>query len=402
MHLLYVIRDPYPNERPDVLTLFGRRLPELGITSDIVAVRRGHLAANRDPWPGGRELVRDRSKRLLGRMVRACIHDLNALRRHRNYDLVVVRDKIFAAALALLIARRGRVVYWMSYPFPEQDLLQARNRDMPIAQALAHSARGLISKALLYRFVVPRARHVFVQSDRMREAVTGLTGRSDGLTTVPMGVADELLPDARRVVRTEPVDGTFELLYLGSLDGARRIDFLFDVLARLVSRWGDKSWRLCLVGGTLESGEVARLRRRMGEMGLANLVTMTGFLPLRDAWRRAESSHIGLSAIPRSDLFDVSSPTKAVEYIALGLPIVATDIPDQRYLIERSGAGRCSPMEIDAFCSEIEAVRRDYGVYAAKAADALDWIREERGYRAIARRVAAALMSSTGTSLAVG
>jgi hypothetical protein len=36
-----------------------------------------------------------------------------------------------------------------------------------------------------------------------------------------------------------------------------------------------------------------------------------------------------------------ASPTKLVEYMALGKAVVANDHPDQRMVLEQSGAGIC-------------------------------------------------------------
>ena len=62
----------------------------------------------------------------------------------------------------------------------------------------------------------------------------------------------------------------------------------------------------------------------------ANHVLLTGWLPQPAALGYAVRAEVGLSPIPRGTLFDVSSPTKLVEYLALGIPGVANDIPDQQ------------------------------------------------------------------------
>src|SRR5690606_12350643 len=47
--------------------------------------------------------------------------------------------------------------------------------------------------------------------------------------------------------------------------------------------------------------------------------------------------------IPRSPLLDVGSPTKMIEYLALGIPVVANDHPEQRLILRDAKAGVCVP-----------------------------------------------------------
>jgi glycosyltransferase involved in cell wall biosynthesis len=99
-------------------------------------------------------------------------------------------------------------------------------------------------------------------------------------------------------------------------------------------------------------------------------------------------AEVGLSPIPRGTLFDVSSPTKLVEYLALGIPGVANDIPDQQRVIEESGAGLCVPMEVDAFAEATLRLLREPGLAAHCAERGPPWVRKHRTYDILARAVA--------------
>jgi glycosyltransferase involved in cell wall biosynthesis len=394
MRLLLLIRDPYPNNRPDILTLFGERLPARGVWSDIVAVRRGHDEAASSEWPAGEFLGFDGRIGSILDTVRAALQDLAILRRARNYDAVVVRDKIFAAAAALLIAPRGRVHYWMSFPFPEEDLARARagGSGSLLRRALL-AIRGYIGGWLLYGWVVPRARVVFVQSERMRERVAERCGRNDGVVPVPMGIDESTLPpDDRGAARLEP-GMRVQLGYLGTLDRTRRLDFLLDVLFRLGERENYR-FELLLIGDASNREEREWLVSRIAELGLSDLVEITGALPRASAWQRLSKCHVALSAIPRGELFDVSSPTKTVEYLVLGLPVVVNDIPDQKWLIKKTGAGICVPMDVESFADGIETVCSEHEAFRSRARACRSWLVSERGYDRLANLVVSHLRSS--------
>jgi len=58
-------------------------------------------------------------------------------------------------------------------------------------------------------------------------------------------------------------------------------------------------------------------------------------------------------------LGDTMSPTKVVEYLALGIPTVANDVPDQKLVLEQSGAGLCVPMEAQPFAAAVLQLLKD-------------------------------------------
>lgn len=395
MRLLYVVRDPYPTNRPDIVTLFGEGLSARGIASDIVALRHGELADRPAHWPGGAEHVCTPGAGALGRALGGLRNDLRALRRCRDYDGVVVRDKILTAAIALLMRGPAPVFYWASFPMAEHDLARAA---MPLGGWLrrqALRARGALSAWLLYRWVVPRAARVFVQSDGMAQVFAARSGRTAGLVAVPMGVNPSELRGVPPTRRALPDGAPFTMMYLGSMDRDRRIDFLLDVLVALRAHAPAVDWRLRLVGGANTEPEFAWLQARVHALGLDACVTMTGPVPRARAWALAADCQVGLSAIPRGPVYDVSSPTKVLEYLAIGLPVLVNDIPDQAHVVARTGGGLCRPMHVDDFVDGVLALRADFDRYAARAHAARGWLLAERGYDVLADHVAAVLKEAT-------
>ena len=118
-------------------------------------------------------------------------------------------------------------------------------------------------------------------------------------------VAHLALASVRRPKPAEPV-----LLNVGRLAPQKGQEILLDALARLK----DRPWRLTLVGdGPLR----ADLERQAGRLGLASRVTFAGFVD-------------PLPHFAAADLFVLSSrweglPAVALEALAAGLPVVATD-----------------------------------------------------------------------------
>jgi glycosyltransferase involved in cell wall biosynthesis len=176
------------------------------------------------------------------------------------------------------------------------------------------------------------------------------------------------------------------VLYLGRIARSRRSDFLLDVAERL--REHDPDVLLVIAGDAPSDDEMAWMRRDIARRGLDGHVLLTGWLPQRTALGYAVRAEVGLSPIPRGTLFDVSSPTKLVEYLALGIPSVANDIPDQKLVIDESGAGLCVPMEAGPFADAVLQLLNDPALAAEFALRGPPYVTSHRTYDILGNNVA--------------
>ena len=64
-------------------------------------------------------------------------------------------------------------------------------------------------------------------------------------------------------------------------------------------------------------------------------------------------ANVCVSPIYPSPMFNAASPTKLIEYMAMGKPVVANEHPEQSMVIEQSGAGYCVAWDEDAFAEAI-------------------------------------------------
>ncbi len=357
IRILFLTREPYPSFRADVSTLFGSILPAQNIYSDLVA-----LQADSQPgvWPAGQVFVRKANGRFgaVGRvLVRMHLaFDLFALSGRRAYAAIQVRDRIFGAVIGLAAARWRRIpfFYWMSFPFPElwQDMssghaVTAGSR----LQRLGWWLRGAVTAWLLYRFLLPRADHVFVQSDAMLEMLVRRGIPVERMTPVPMGV---VIPQhLEQIVPTDDprLTGRRVIVYLGTLERVRQPEIMIHAMAMVVQQVPDAL--LVLVGDSQTPGERAWLESEIERLGLGGHAFITGWLAPEEARRYLRAASIGLSPVPRIRIFEVGSPTKVCEYLAYGLPVVANDQPDQAYLLRETGGGICVVSSAEGFANGI-------------------------------------------------
>ncbi len=390
--MLYVTEDRFPPYRADVVELFARQLPQRGLEIEwLMQPQAGHTRdAKQIRWHGHRVYLKAVS-RLPGRLAKIADRLLDlvgdfkiiTLSLRNRYDVIQVRDRCYAGLLALLAARlaRARFCYWMSYPFAEEDLYLARAG--LVQNRIRYYLRGCVRSFLLYRILLRRADHVFVQSEQMLHDVARQGIGAEKLTPVLMAISAARVRRAHNA--TPPNRDTPVLLYLGTLFRVRHLDFLVRVLAKVVTRYPGAT--LKLVGEGYVAADRAAIETEARCFGLSEKIIFTGFLPMETAWRHVEAADICLSPFYPIPVLLSTSPTKLIEYLALGKVAVASDHPEQSRVIRESGAGVCAPWDETAFAGAICALLDDPHHAQALAAKGPEYVRRFRTYEVVAAQV---------------
>ena len=391
IRMLFMPRERFPTYRIDVDVLFGRELLQRGHAIDFVMqaesedVPRGvHSWNGRTVWVG----PTDTRGGLLHRLRRhglAVLHDLRAmwLVSPARYDALQVKDKLLVTAIGAVWARmRGvQFFYWLSFPVPESLLLRARNRTARYPRLTL--LRGLGSRWLLYRWILPRADHVFVQSQRMKEDICGRGIDAAKVTPVPMGIDLHDFAGRRALLRPRDSSSRVILGYVGTLDAERRLQILVEMLGELISR--GMNAKLLLVGDADIAADREALEAHARRLGVSHSIEITGFLPRAQALDRLLEADIGLSPIHPSPILLCGSPTKLIEYLALGLPVVANDHPEQRYVLRHSRAGVRVPWSARQFARAVAWLMRLPAERRAEmGARGRAWVEANRSYGHIA------------------
>ena len=134
------------------------------------------------------------------------------------------------------------------------------------------------------------------------------------------------LPGAERVRSDSAL-----VLYVGGLMAGRGLEELVDAMARV------EGAELVLLG----EGVLAEpLRQRAADRGIGERVHVLPPVPSMDVIDVAASANVGVSPIVPSCLnYRYSLPNKLFQYMAAGLPVVASDFPQVREVVERAGGG---------------------------------------------------------------
>ena len=160
IRLLYLTAEAWPTHRVDIVTLFGKWLPQWGIESALLTQQGSDYSDH--PWQGGLDLTFKVPQKkslfyfskfftLIGKVL---------LIKAKDFDAVQVRDMPVVAFFALLIAKIKRLpfYYWMSYPQSEGQIFRAQARGPSAGMRYWFPLiQGTVGKFFLYKFVLHHA-----------------------------------------------------------------------------------------------------------------------------------------------------------------------------------------------------------------------------------------------------
>lgn len=181
--------------------------------------------------------------------------------------------------------------------------------------------------------------------------------------------------------------------YVGIMGPQDGVDHALRALRLLRDR---DDWYALFVGSGTYVPEAIELVKRFG---LADRVEFTGYLPREDCVSILSASDVCLSPEPSNPFNDASTMMKVSEYMAVGRPIVAFDLPESR-VTAGPAALYAEPNDIHSFAACIGRLLDDPVLGEAlgregrrRVEDSLSWERSRRGLLAAYDRVAEVLRS---------
>ena len=118
------------------------------------------------------------------------------------------------------------------------------------------------------------------------------------------------------------------LLYHGVMSPNRGLQNAMKAMASLRDEFPDLVF--LFVGDGAGKLELERLAK---ELGLSDRVIFTGKVPYNDVASYVRSANLSILPFPNITWWAVSSPIKLMEYLSIGIPIVATDITANRWVV---------------------------------------------------------------------
>ena len=147
----------------------------------------------------------------------------------------------------------------------------------------------------------------------------------------------------------EPAPPGDDIVYVGDVTEARGAMFAIEVVARMATRH-----RLRLIGRCAPALR-ARLEALATNLGVD--LDLPGFIAHGEAMRAVAVAAVGLCPLEDQPNYRHSLPTKVLEYLALGVPVAASDLPGTADLVAgRPGVQLLPPRDRDAWARALDQI----------------------------------------------
>jgi glycosyltransferase involved in cell wall biosynthesis len=237
--------------------------------------------------------------------------------------------------------------------------------------------------------LTPRARRKLAALERREGAVyrgsRGLIGltrfliddiRSAYQLTTPAAVAPDGV-DLRQCApfaTPAPAHSPPQLLYLGSLHSWKGVNLLIEAMTHLT-----QPAQLKIVGGNAQ--RIAELQQLARTLKVADRVHFAGPCPPAERFAVIHEAEVCLLPLTETSIASrYTSPLKLFEYLALGKPVVVSDLPTMRVVLEPEvHALLAPPNDARAFAAAIDrlladqALRARLGAAARRRAQDFSW-----------------------------
>lgn len=338
-------------------------------------------------WDGAVEVVRvwtytatrlRRGARVLNWLSVALGASLQLFDPRRRADLVIVSSPPLTLALPALLAK---LLYGATLIFDVRDLWPELGIASGVWRRESLTARGVGALAdLVYRLaalVVPVTRSG-------AEEIVARGVPAEKIFLAPNGF-DAIEPSPEFV--PPPANGGVRVAYIGNMGLANGLDVVLD--AALLLR-DDPRLRFYLVGDGLDG---PRLRERIANEGIAN-VEMPGVLTRGDALKMLASVEICLVTL-RASIRD-SLPTKLIDALYLGTPVVVSAAGEARRFVEASGGGLAvEPEDAAQLANALRALADDEAARREFASRGRAFVREDYDRARIMERLASKAVALT-------
>jgi glycosyltransferase involved in cell wall biosynthesis len=358
----------------------ARALAERGDSVDCVclnddaeiAVGAGQIALHRasagKPRGGSRAYIEGNARFLAG-----AARKVSALDRRRRFDLIEIHNMPDALVFAALRPKLRGTPLILNFhdTFPELfATLFDRGPDHPLVRLIRAEER--VSAAMADG-------HIFV-TEEARELLRG-RGISANRSQVVMNTPDERVFGERRVPSAPPARGELRVVYHGGLADRFGVETLVRAVAMLRER--SEPVTLDVYGSDAEAARtLAATAARLAPNGvrIAPQPTPVGEIPAR-----LKAADLGVVPTLRDDFTELLLPVKLLEYVHMGLPVVASRLP----VIERyfgDDVLLAEPGDAASIAASIEGVRadpataRERAERASERLAAIEWRRQREQY----------------------
>lgn len=377
MKVLFFTNENFPSNRPMISQLWNRNMTSLG--NSIVYIMKGKSKTIVSMyWERNKIFIFPKFR---NRIVEFFIGNpsylffLFIIGLFSKYDILHVHNGASEGFIASILKKIRRIKFSYTYTFPFIMSLHIKIQNSSLLLRLYY-------KILIF---------FFKQSLKISDTVLPISDYLKMMLTERFNIlpskqfiVSEAASDHFLNYRNENIssNGTLKMAYVGSLGKVRNPEFLISVFESVAENIKDVEF--IILGWADKPSEYEYFINLIKNSSRNKQIKFLGKLPYEDVPRVISSCNIGVSPIIPKEIYIVSTPTKCIEYLALGIPVVANiEIPDQKFILESSKGGLLAKYEIDDFAEKIVYLLKRKDLRISCGINGRQWIIENRTFEKI-------------------
>ena len=239
--------------------------------------------------------------------------------------------------------------------------------------------------SLAERFAIKRVDETIVVSNSIAQEIKKVY-RLDKAPSVVRNIPEKWDVDKKQTkdnaddLKTNMKDVKYIISYHGIIAPSRGIETAIDMIEKTADLG------LIIIGYALMEDYLDTLKKSVAEKGLEDRVLFLGAVNNRDLWRYIGAADLSFLMLPpASASYYYSLPNKLFEAIQSETPLIASDFPEIRSIVDKYKVGVIAKWDdIDDIVSKAEGLLSDKGLYSetksnvAAAKEELCWENEKK------------------------
>lgn len=303
----------------------------------------------------------------------------------KKITIIQVRDLTFPLLIALFFKLffRKKVVYQKSFPHEyrkKENALSSRHK----FPWLVRTTTLWENKSLHYFMRFCDA--IFPISKRMAENLQTDYGLpAEKMYPLGLGFNFESI-STKKYPQIPKMHHPVRLIYVGTLSNLREFDVLLHGLANVITTAPNRRIEIEFLGGTGQ--EVQILKGIAKDLNIHENCFFFGKIDRNEVYNKIIQSDIGISWFGKDIRFIDASPTKMIEYLSLGIPVIAVDtVQEHKKILNETNAGLCCMVDKNDFTRKLISIIDNYDIYRSCSTSAIEYMKKRYSYTSMRERI---------------
>lgn len=388
MKILMLVDQRYPTDHVFLEEVYSKIFRKRGHKINwVMKSKKFSKEIKIENWNKNKIFVLPTQKNLLADYL-ALMQNLKRLKnkiKNEHFDIVYVRNDPVIGLFVKKFSGERKIpfVFQLSHLKSEETIFFAKKGIY--GSRIKNYFLGNISKILTNR-VLKKANLIFAISDQMKAYLIKKGIKTNRIETLPLGANPYTKINKNEVKKIRfkyNLEQGKTLIYLGTLIRTRDPFFLFKVIKKLKEEIPEI--KLLIVGEGKNKQDLIDYQNYVNKHFLHDNIIFTGKILRKSVPSFLAVADIGISQFPPNPILKMNSPIKLMEYMNMGLPVVANDYnPEQKKIINMSQGGFCIDYNTENFCQAISTLIKNKKMRLEMGKKGQDYIRRKRNYEKLA------------------